>query len=498
MQYAKTTDDIGGCKCSDAKAVCWRLIPWEDLLHAVGPKKFVPFDKKGAVNLQAYSSCDWTDFHCNMVPETSLSSMEDANVKSAADKVCSLNQCYGKNCRVTDDIETNAFLLCDNPQYTLNSGFLNGWSSADMAAAAVKVKTVQDIQHAVKFAKKHNLRVVIKNTGHDYLGRSSGKNALMIWVHEMNVRPTFNLKGEEICGKKFKTMKTGAGSQWVHMFNGMEANNVWVTKGASNTVGASGAWMQDGGFGAFPKIDGMGVDNVIQVKLVLADGSDVTASACENPGLFWAVRGGGGGTWGVVHEVTWRVSPPKTKMGSVGMGISVNTGDDEDANFQELIKQLLSLHVVTDPRIGGFLQTFWESNYFAPDQPATHVMSMWLTFADMTEEEVREGFAPLVAFVNERPGEYTIASDFSVSSFKTTTYKETPDGPTKERVRLMPDNPMHVEGDPERWWEYESYNDYIVGFASRFVMESEFEDEESIDDLVGKQQPKEEIEADRA
>jgi hypothetical protein len=49
----------------------------------------------------------------------------------------------------------------------------------------VDARSPEDIQAAVRFAKEHNLKVVVKNTGHDYLGRSTGRNGFMIWTHWM-------------------------------------------------------------------------------------------------------------------------------------------------------------------------------------------------------------------------------------------------------------------------------------------------------------------------
>lgn len=49
----------------------------------------------------------------------------------------------------------------------------------------VDARTPQDVQAAVRFARDNNLRLVVKNTGHDYLGRSAGRGAFMIWTHHM-------------------------------------------------------------------------------------------------------------------------------------------------------------------------------------------------------------------------------------------------------------------------------------------------------------------------
>lgn len=94
-----------------------------------------------------------------------------------------------------------------------------------------------------------------------------------------------------------------AGVQWYKVFDymlktrarGENRLDVWAMKGASNTVGAAGGWILDGGFSSFSKLFGMGVDNVLSMDVVLADGKIQTISNCATPDLFFAFRGGGAG-----------------------------------------------------------------------------------------------------------------------------------------------------------------------------------------------------------
>ena len=65
--------------------------------------------------------------------------------------------------------------------------------------------------------------------------------------------------------------------------------------------------MQGGGYSLLTAHYGLAVDNVVQVEIVTADSRIQRANACENSDLFWAVRGGGGGTWGVVTDIVYKV-----------------------------------------------------------------------------------------------------------------------------------------------------------------------------------------------
>jgi len=82
-----------------------------------------------------------------------------------------------------------------------------------------------------------------------------------------------------------------------------------ASSGAALTVGSSGGWLQGGGLGPLDRDLGLGVDNVVQFEVVLADGSLATVDACSEPELFWALRGGGGGNWGVVVSQTSKLHP---------------------------------------------------------------------------------------------------------------------------------------------------------------------------------------------
>ena len=89
------------------------------------------------------------------------------------------------------------------PNGTISACYLNvnlgmPCQQGSVPPIGVNASSAQDIQAAVKFANKHNLRLVIKNTGHDYLGRSSGRGGFMVWTHNlksMSYNPSFVPQG---------------------------------------------------------------------------------------------------------------------------------------------------------------------------------------------------------------------------------------------------------------------------------------------------------------
>src|SRR5207302_8430722 len=79
----------------------------------------------------------------------------------------------------------------------------------------------------------------------------------------------------------------------------------YVQGGGCTSVGVAGL-IQSGGFGSFSKGFGTAASGLLEAEVVTADGRALIVNACANPDLFWAIKGGGGGSWGVMTRVTLR------------------------------------------------------------------------------------------------------------------------------------------------------------------------------------------------
>ncbi|PKS08601.1 hypothetical protein jhhlp_004987 [Lomentospora prolificans] len=183
---------------------------------------------------------------------------------------------------------------------------------------SVAVESVDEIAAALKFATKHNIRLVVKNTGHDFSGRSMAANSLQIHTRKMKdieFSDEFVAHGApKDASPSGKAITIGAGVQLVDLYKFCHEKNVSVVAGFSSTVGAAGGYIQGGGHSVISPWKGMASDNVIQFSVVTADGNHVYANEYENSDLFWALRGGGGGTFGIVTTVTFQAheNPPLT------------------------------------------------------------------------------------------------------------------------------------------------------------------------------------------
>ena len=167
---------------------------------------------------------------------------------------------------------------------------------------------------AVAFARLSNIRLVVKNTGHDMLGRSEGAGGLEVWIRHLRKGITFQkkFKSDTGCTKSGWTggaIKIAGAYTWGDVYATAKANNVIVVGGGTPSVGAIGGWMQGGGHGPASRQFGLGADQVLELDVVLSSGLIVTANACQNSDLFFALRGGGGGTYGVVISTTVKAHP---------------------------------------------------------------------------------------------------------------------------------------------------------------------------------------------
>ncbi|KAI1771915.1 hypothetical protein F4818DRAFT_428257 [Hypoxylon cercidicola] len=174
-------------------------------------------------------------------------------------------------------------------------------------AYAVAVRNVAQIQLAVNFARNSNLRLVIKNTGHDFSAKSVGMGALSIWTH--NLKQVQFFKNYSQGSYRGPAFKLGTGVQAFEAYEAARQNGVTIVGGEGRTVGVMGGFLLGGGHSPLSSLYGMGADQVLSMEVVTADGRFVTASATSNPELFWALRGGGGSTFGVVTSVVVKAYP---------------------------------------------------------------------------------------------------------------------------------------------------------------------------------------------
>lgn len=166
---------------------------------------------------------------------------------------------------------------------------------------SVNVTEPEDISKTIWFATYFNIRLVIRNTGHDYNGKSSGPGAIAIWTHHLKDIQFPDYASPSYTGK---AVKAGAGVQAFEAYDAAAANQLQVVGGECPTVGLAGGYPQGGGHSSLSSKYGLAADQVLEWEVVDSTGAVLRAAPDENPDLFWALTGGGGGTYGVVTSMT--------------------------------------------------------------------------------------------------------------------------------------------------------------------------------------------------
>ncbi|KAJ5532718.1 FAD binding domain protein [Penicillium frequentans] len=183
-----------------------------------------------------------------------------------------------------------------------------GCSIGALPQYIVNATNEQQIATALRWATERNIRVVVKGTGHDLSGRSTGAYSLSIWTHNfkhIEHQPEWPLPDGSGTAD---VVICGSGHTWGTVYNAVHAMNRSVVGGEDATVGLGGL-IQNGGHGLLSSHYGLASDQVYQVTFITADGRRLVANNKQNADIFWAVRGAGGGQFGVVTEFILKTHP---------------------------------------------------------------------------------------------------------------------------------------------------------------------------------------------
>ncbi|KAI1328685.1 FAD-binding domain-containing protein [Xylariaceae sp. FL0255] len=192
-------------------------------------------------------------------------------------------------------------------------------SPAGYPAYVVNATCAEDVKLSLEFAHEHNIRVIVKSTGHDYQGRSAAPGSLSIWIRHMQ-GPLKTLKSFRPKGCDFTidtTAVTAAGgTQMGQLYDDLDLINQTVVGGGSKSVSVGG-YITGGGHSILSPHYGLAADQVLEIELVTPQGEILTANECQNEDLFWAMRGGGGSTFGVMTSITLKTYPTPKIVGGI-------------------------------------------------------------------------------------------------------------------------------------------------------------------------------------
>jgi FAD/FMN-containing dehydrogenase len=163
-------------------------------------------------------------------------------------------------------------------------------------AVIARCSSVSDVQAAVRFGRENDLLIAVRGGGHSGQGFGTWDDALVIDLSPM--------KAIEV-DPGARTCRAQAGLTWGEFDAATQEYGLAVTGGRVTTTGISGLTLGSGS-GWLERRCGLTGDNLLAMEVVTADGEVLTASADENPDLFWGLRGGSG-NFGVVSSFSYRL-----------------------------------------------------------------------------------------------------------------------------------------------------------------------------------------------
>jgi FAD/FMN-containing dehydrogenase len=297
----------------------------------------------------------------------------------------------------------NPYYIGEHPGLTQTSGWVDGWTSQPSAYAVVARQTT-DVVAAVNFARENKLRLVVKGGGHSYHGTSCAADSLLVWTREMSaisLHEAFVGQGCEGAQPPLPAVSIEAGALWLAAYEAVTTRaGRYVQGGGCTTVGVAGL-IQSGGFGSFSKNYGLAAAGLLEAEVVTAGGVVRTANARTNPDLFWGLKGGGGGSLGVVTRVTLRTRELPRFFGAVTGTIRAAS----DAAFRELVSRAMRFYA------DRLLNLHWgEQMQFGPGNK----LDIFMVFQGLDQRQAEEVWKPFREWLAASAHDFTVEAPFKV------------------------------------------------------------------------------------
>ena len=357
----------------------------------------------------------------------------------------------------TFEMLKNPFWNEEQPGALQSTGWYGAWTAV-ASPYAVRAQDTADIVAAVNFARDNAVKLVVKGTGHDYLGRNCAPDSLLVWTHhmrEITVHDDFVPQGAPAGTAPVQAMTVEAGTRWLEAYRAATLAGRFVAGGGCTSVGACGGFTFGSGFGPFSKRYGTGSGGIVQAEIVTADGQVRIVNEFSEPDLFYGVRGGGGGTFGIVSRVTLLTHPIPSTVGIVTGSIRARS----DAAYRELIERFVEFYPV------GLDNWHWgESVAFGPENE----LGFRLTFLDMPESEGRGVIERFAGQFRDRPDDYTVDPKFQFLEFKNLW---NPDFWDQEDPGFITRDPRPDAPDYQFWWtgNQGELGAFWNGYQSRWI-----------------------------
>jgi hypothetical protein len=250
------------------------------------------------------------------------------------------------------------------------------------------------------------VRLAVRGGGHSYQGTSNARDSLLVWTRYMDdivLHDAFVPRGCEGLQSTTPAVSIGAGAIWMHAYEAVTTKGGrYVQGGGCATVGVAGL-VQSGGFGSFSKNYGIAAASLLEAEVVTADGAIRIANACRNADLFWALRGGGGGTYGIVTRLTLRTHDLPAYFGGAFGTIEATS----DAAFRELISRFLAFYRER------LLNAHWGEQVTLS---SARQLRIAMVFQGLDRQQAMQVWDPFVASLAREPQKFAIREPLAIAA----------------------------------------------------------------------------------
>jgi FAD/FMN-containing dehydrogenase len=289
----------------------------------------------------------------------------------------------------------NPYYIRDQPGLTESLGWVDAWATQPSVYAVV-ARNAQDIAAAVNFARENNLRLVVKGGGHSYQGTSNAADSLLVWTRAMNavtLHDSFVGQGCESSAAPTPAVTVEAGAMWIDAYDAVTTKaGRYVQGGGCTTVGVAGL-VQSGGFGSMSKGFGTAAAGLLEAEIVTADGALRVVNACSDPDLYWALKGGGGGSWGAITRATLGTHDLPEFFGGARGAIKAQS----DEAFRRLIGRFVDFYA------SDLFNPHWgESVAFGPD----NTLRVGMVCQGLDSGQAQAAWRPFYDWVRAAPQDF--------------------------------------------------------------------------------------------